>query len=99
VGPILTQDAGVDQVNAAALLELGKEMDAQTMFVGLAGGIVVQPVGAVPTFVAKSHEPPVGVDGAVAASLKTNHSKYVPPEVYEFPYKPLVAIYFPYLKL
>jgi hypothetical protein len=68
VGPILTQDAGVDQVNAAALLELGKEIDAQTMFVGFAGGIVVQPVGAVPTLVAKFHEPPVGVAGAVAAS-------------------------------
>jgi hypothetical protein len=74
VGPVdpglpgLTHDAGVDQVNAAALLELGNEIDAHTVFVGLVGGIVAQPVGAVPTFVAKFHEPPVGVAGAVADS-------------------------------
>ena len=47
-------------------------MEAQTVFVGLTGGAVVQPVGARPVFSWKSQEPPVGVRGAVADCWKTN---------------------------
>jgi hypothetical protein len=41
--------------------------------------MVVHPAGVVPTFVTKFQDPPVGVAGTVADSLKINHSKYVPP--------------------
>jgi hypothetical protein len=88
------------------LRELTIAIEAQTLLVGVTGGIVVQPEGAVPTFVRKFHDPPVGVAGAVADSRKINHSKYVPPNVTVFPYKPTDsvgvskrAMSFPYLKL
>jgi hypothetical protein len=68
VGPSLTQDAGTVQVNVAEERELTREIEAQTVFVGFAGGVDDHPVGAVPTFVAKFQEPPVGVAGAVADS-------------------------------
>jgi hypothetical protein len=67
------------------------EIQNQTVFVGFVGGAVVQPVGGTPIFVVKFHEPPVGVAGAVADSLKINHSKYVPPKFVELPYKPAVS--------
>jgi hypothetical protein len=73
--PGATQDAGVVQVNVAEERELTSEIEAQTTFVGLVGGVVDQPVGGTPTLVAKFQEPPVGVAGAVADSLKINHSK------------------------
>jgi len=91
VGPCIpgaTQDAGVVQVNVAEERELTSEIEAQTTFVGLVGGVVDQPVGGTPTLVAKFQEPPVGVAGAVADSLKINHSKYVPPKLTVLPYKP-----------
>jgi hypothetical protein len=50
-------------------------MEAHTTFVGVTGGTVVHPVGGVPTLVVKFQDPPVGVAGAVALSLKINHSK------------------------
>jgi hypothetical protein len=86
--PGTTQDAGAVQVNVAEERELTREIDAQTTFVGLVGGVVDQPVGGTPTFVEKFQEPPVGVAGAVADSLKINHSKYVPPKLTVLPYKP-----------
>jgi hypothetical protein len=81
VGPVgpatpgLTHDAGVLQTKAAVFLELTIAIDAQTTLVGVIGGVVDQPVGGTPTLVVKSHEPPVGVAGAVADSLNMNHSK------------------------
>jgi hypothetical protein len=60
-------------------------IETQTKLVGLAGGAFNQPDGAVPVFVVKLQEPPVGVAGAVAESLKMNHSKYVPPEPLPMP--------------
>jgi len=66
--PGFTHDAGVDQVNAELERELTIAIDAQTVFVGLTGGVVDQPEGGTPTLVKKSHEPPVGVAGAVADS-------------------------------
>jgi hypothetical protein len=86
--PGATQDAGAVQTNVAEDRELTSEIDAQTTFVGLVGGVVDQPVGGTPTLVEKFHEPPVGVAGAVADSLKINHSKYVPPKLTVLPYKP-----------
>jgi hypothetical protein len=88
VGPFFTKGAGAVQVNAAVLRLLTIEIQNQTMFVGLVGGAVVHPVGGTPTLVVKFHEPPVGVAGAVADSLKINHSKYVPPKLVVLPYKP-----------
>jgi hypothetical protein len=69
--------------------ELTIEIQAQTTFVGFVGGAVVHPAGGTPTLVVKFHEPPVGVAGAVADSLKINHSKYVPPKLTVLPYKPI----------
>jgi hypothetical protein len=89
--PARTQVAGVDQVKLALDRELTIAIEAQTMFVGFAGGMVDHPVGSVPTLVVKSHDPPVGVAGAVAASLKINHSKYVPPKTVVLPYRPTVS--------
>jgi hypothetical protein len=66
VGPSLTQDAGAVQVNVDEERELTREIEAQTVLVGLTGGVDDQPAGAVPTLVAKFQEPPVGVAGAVA---------------------------------
>jgi hypothetical protein len=87
--PGCTQVAGVVQVKAAGERELTIEIDAQTELVGEVGGVVDQPEGGVPVLVRKSHEPPVGAAGAVADSLKTNHSKYVPPMLVLLPYKPV----------
>jgi hypothetical protein len=53
--------------------------------------MVVHPAGAVPTFVTKFQDPPVGVAGTVADSLKINHSKYEPPKDTPPPYKPLLS--------
>jgi hypothetical protein len=88
VGPDLIKGAGVDHTNDAVFLLLTRAIENQTVFVGFVGGAVVQPVGGTPTLVVKFHEPPVGVAGAVADSLKINHSKYVPPKFVVFPYKP-----------
>jgi hypothetical protein len=68
VGPSFTQDAGTVQVNAVEERELTREIEAQTVLVGVAGGVDDHPVGGVPTLVAKFQEPPVGVAGAVADS-------------------------------
>jgi hypothetical protein len=68
VGPDLIKGAGTVQINAAVLRLLTIAIENQTVFVGFVGGAVVQPVGGVPTFVVKFHEPPVGVAGAVADS-------------------------------
>ena len=57
---------GVDQANADVVLELTRAIETQTGFAGDVGGVFDQPAGGVPTFVVKLHEPPVGVDGAVA---------------------------------
>ena len=65
--------AGAVQVIVEPVKELTIAIDAQTMFVGLAGGVVDHPVGGTPVFAIKSHEPPVGVDGAVADCWKINH--------------------------
>jgi hypothetical protein len=46
-----------------------------TELTGLGGDTVAQPEGGVPVFVEKFHEPPLGVEGAVADSIKMNHSK------------------------
>jgi hypothetical protein len=86
--PARTQDDGTDQVNVDVVFELTKVIEAQTIFVGVAGGVDDHPEGGVPTLVIKFQEPPVGVAGAVADSLKINHSKYVPPKTVLFPYKP-----------
>jgi hypothetical protein len=101
--PGFVQEAGVDHAKGELSRELTIAIDAQTVFVGLAGGTVDQPEGAVPTFVRKFQEPPVGVAGAEAASWKINHSKYVPPYVTVFPYKPTDSVgvsnrdmFFPY---
>jgi hypothetical protein len=80
---------GVDQANADVVLELTRAIETQTGFAGDVGGVFDQPVGGVPTFVVKLHEPPVGVDGAVTDSLKISHSKYVPPMLVLLPYKPV----------
>jgi hypothetical protein len=89
VGPIVPANgAGTVQTKAAVLRELTREIENQIVFVGLEGGAVVHPAGAVPTLVAKFQEPPVGVAGCVAESLKINHSKYVPPKLTVLPYKP-----------
>jgi len=66
---------GVDQTRAVLLLELTRAIDTHIWFVGAIGGCSVQPVGAVPVLVTKLQEPPVGVAGCVADSLKINHSK------------------------
>jgi len=66
--PALTHVAGAVHVNVEEERELTKEIDAQTILVGLVGGVVDQPVGGTPTFVVKSQDPPVGVAGAVADS-------------------------------
>jgi hypothetical protein len=70
---------GVDQVRVAGVFELTTAIDTQTMFVGLVGGLAVQPVGAVPLFVVKLHDPPVGVAGCDEDTWNTYHSKYDPP--------------------
>jgi hypothetical protein len=97
--PCLTRGAVADHTRAAVSLELTKAIENQTGFVGFVGGAEYHPVGAVPLLVTKLHDPPVGVAGAVADSWKINHSKYVPPNVVVFPYRPTVAMFFPYLKL
>jgi hypothetical protein len=61
------------------------------MVVGLAGGVLLQPVGGVPVLVTKLHDPPVGVPGLVALSKNMRYSKYVPPRVAGLPYKPAVS--------
>jgi hypothetical protein len=68
VGPNLTKGAGTVQTKAAVLRLLTIAIENQTVLVGFVGGAVVQPVGGVPVFVRKFHEPPVGVAGAVADS-------------------------------
>jgi len=50
-------------------------IDIQLAVVGLVGGLFDQPEGGVPAFVAKFQEPPVGVLGAVADSMKIRYSK------------------------
>ena len=74
-GPNLTHEAGAVQVNAAVERELTIVIEAQTVLTGDTGGVDDHPVGAVPTLVTKFQDPPVGVAGAVADSLKINHSK------------------------
>jgi hypothetical protein len=68
VGPCFIKGAGAVQTNAAVFRLLTRAIENQTVFVGLVGGAVVHPVGAVPVLVKKFHEPPVGVAGAVADS-------------------------------
>jgi hypothetical protein len=46
-----------------------------TGLTGLGGATKDQPDGGVPVLVVKFHEPPVGVAGKVADSIKMNHSK------------------------
>jgi hypothetical protein len=59
---------GTDQVKAAVLRESTIAIDTQIKLEGEAGGAFNQPVGAVPVFVVKLQDPPVGVAGAVAES-------------------------------
>jgi hypothetical protein len=87
-GPCKTKGAGAVQTRAAVLRLFTNEIQNQTVVDGFVGGATNHPAGGVPTFVVKFHEPPVGVAGAVDASLKINHSKYVPPKFVVLPYKP-----------
>ena len=68
VFPMLFINPGTDQVRLDVLRESTIARDTQTKLDGDAGGAFSQPVGAVPVFVVKLHEPPVGVAGAVAES-------------------------------
>jgi hypothetical protein len=75
VGPCLTNGPGADQVNVVGVLELTTAIDNQTVKVGFTGGEFSQLVGGVPTLVAKFQDPPVGVAGAEADSIKIRYSK------------------------
>jgi hypothetical protein len=66
VGPIkLLNTPGIDHAKVAEFLLLTKAMDTQTCWVGTAGTTVTHPLGGVPVFVWKFHDPPVGVAGGV----------------------------------
>ena len=70
--PVVDRRVGA-RVEEGRLKDRGRNGDG--VLRGVVGGVEDHPVGGTPVFAIKSHEPPVGVDGAVADCWKINHSK------------------------